>query len=63
MLSTTEDQLRNIFLEVADAGDQAIDRVKKISDYAFIHFKEREVAQKCLTQLNGESLFSIVHAF
>lgn len=56
MLSTSEDQLRGIFLEVAEAGDQAIERVKKISDYAFIHFKEREVAHKCLSRLNGESV-------
>uniref|UniRef100_A0A5K3FHJ4 Apobec1 complementation factor n=1 Tax=Mesocestoides corti TaxID=53468 RepID=A0A5K3FHJ4_MESCO len=53
MLSTTEDQLRAQFLEVAGAGDQAIERVKKISDYAFIHFKDREVAQICLDKLNG----------
>ena len=53
MLSTTEEHLRDKFLEVAGAGDQAIERVKKISDYAFIHFKDRDVAQKCLQKLNG----------
>lgn len=54
MLSTSEDQLRTQFLEAAGAGDQAIERVKKISDYAFIHFKDREVAQRCLEKLNGK---------
>lgn len=53
MLSTTEEQLRAKFLEASGAGDQAIERVKKISDYAFIHFKDRDVAQKCLEKLNG----------
>ncbi|KAH9282897.1 APOBEC1 complementation factor [Echinococcus granulosus] len=53
MLGTTEEQLRAQFLEAAGAGDQAIERVKKISDYAFIHFKDREVAQRCLEKLNG----------
>ncbi|VDM32745.1 unnamed protein product [Hydatigera taeniaeformis] len=56
MLSTTEDQLRAHFLEAAGAGDQAIERVKKISDYAFIHFKDREVAQRCLEKLNGTTI-------
>lgn len=56
MLGTTEEQLRAHFLEAAGAGDQAIERVKKISDYAFIHFKDREVAQRCLEKLNGRSI-------
>lgn len=55
MLSTTEEQLRSKFLEAGEAGDQAIERVKKITDYAFIHFKDREVAQRCLEKLNGKS--------
>ncbi|KAM3185344.1 hypothetical protein ACTXT7_006560 [Hymenolepis weldensis] len=53
MLSTTEEQLRAKFLGAGEVEDQAIERVKKITDYAFIHFKDREVAQKCLEKLNG----------
>lgn len=56
MLSTTEEQLRAKFLGAGEVEDQAIERVKKITDYAFIHFKDREVAQKCLEKLNGTSI-------
>jgi len=30
-----------------------VDRVKKIKDYAFVHFKERDHAMKALEELNG----------
>jgi RNA recognition motif-containing protein len=31
-----------------------IERVKKIKDYGFIHFEEREHALKALEEMNGE---------
>uniref|UniRef100_H2ZBZ6 RRM domain-containing protein n=1 Tax=Ciona savignyi TaxID=51511 RepID=H2ZBZ6_CIOSA len=33
-----------------------VERVKKIKDYAFVHFKERENALKALSELNGLNL-------
>uniref|UniRef100_A0A668U3Q8 RRM domain-containing protein n=1 Tax=Oreochromis aureus TaxID=47969 RepID=A0A668U3Q8_OREAU len=33
-----------------------LERVKKLKDYAFIHFEERESAVKALTDLNGKDL-------
>ncbi|KER32326.1 hypothetical protein T265_01555 [Opisthorchis viverrini] len=52
MLSTTEDGLREHFVCAAGGDPNCIERVKKISDYAFIHFKEREQAARCLEALN-----------
>lgn len=52
MLSTTEEKLRECFTEAAGEDPNCIERVKKISDYAFIHFKEREQATRCLHTLN-----------
>lgn len=34
----------------------AIERVKKIRDYGFIHFNTRENAIKCMKALNGKML-------
>ncbi|KAA3679050.1 uncharacterized protein DEA37_0000098 [Paragonimus westermani] len=56
MLSTTEESLREHFVRVAGGDPNAIERVKKISDYAFIHFREREQAAKCLKALNDTML-------
>lgn len=33
-----------------------IDRVKKIKDYAFIHFEDRDHAVRALKELNGKDL-------
>ena len=38
---STEDNLNELFVKHGE-----VDRVKKIKDYAFIHFKEREDAMK-----------------
>uniref|UniRef100_A0A0X3PRX0 APOBEC1 complementation factor n=1 Tax=Schistocephalus solidus TaxID=70667 RepID=A0A0X3PRX0_SCHSO len=56
MLSTSEERLREIFLEAAGGDPQSIERVKKISDYAFIHFKEREIAKRCMEALSGANI-------
>ena len=48
MLSTTESHLEEIF-----SGIAPVERVKKIRDYAFIHFSEREGALKSIELMNG----------
>nr|CAH8849644.1 unnamed protein product [Trichobilharzia regenti] len=52
MLSTTEESLRDSFIRAAGGDANSVERVKKISDYAFIHFREREQAAQCLLALN-----------
>merc|ERR1719312_381031 len=44
----TEDVIMNTFKTYGE-----IDRVKKIKDYAFVHYKEREHAVKAMEELNG----------
>uniref|UniRef100_A0A183UXG7 APOBEC1 complementation factor n=1 Tax=Toxocara canis TaxID=6265 RepID=A0A183UXG7_TOXCA len=53
MLSTDEATLRKYF-EMGDA--QCIERVKKIRDFAFIHFTTREKALNALNKLNHTKL-------
>ena len=66
MLSTTEHSLERLFTDaVVDklpsyspdgaAGSCAvIERVKKIRDFAFIHFRDRELALTAMDRLNGQ---------
>ena len=66
MLSTTEESLERLFTEAAkDAStvtsDTVIDRVKKIRDYAFIHFRDRELALAAMDRLNGLLKFPFIH--
>ncbi|CAH8630738.1 unnamed protein product [Dicrocoelium dendriticum] len=56
MLSTTEESLREHFVKAAGGDPNCIERVKKITDYAFIHFKEREQAEICLNILNDTTI-------
>ncbi|CAG5125183.1 unnamed protein product, partial [Candidula unifasciata] len=51
MLSTTEEHLQEIF-EKAVGKKDCIERVKKLKDYAFIHFRQREDALKAMEILN-----------
>lgn len=56
MLSTTEEHLEEVFTEAANPqppGKKAVERVKKLKDYAFIHFSEREEAMQALKAMNG----------
>ena len=53
MLSTTEEKLEQDFNNAANASN-AIERVKKIRDYAFIHFREREDALRAMNIMNGK---------
>lgn len=45
----TEDQLRERFEQFGK-----VERVKKVKDYGFVHFDEREHALKALDELNGQ---------
>ncbi|EDV29422.1 uncharacterized protein TRIADDRAFT_689, partial [Trichoplax adhaerens] len=49
LLSTTEESLREIFQSIA-----RVERVKKIRDYAFIHFTSKEDAHMAITLKNGQ---------
>jgi len=52
MLSTSEETLENIFNQaVGHCG--AVERVKKIKDYAFVHFHDRNDALRALNVLNS----------
>jgi len=54
MLQTTEEQLEKEFTAIVP--QEAIERVKKIRDYGFVHFSQREHAIKCMKALNGKLL-------
>ena len=45
MPSTTEESLRRIFTTFG-GSDDCVERVKKMKDYAFVHFANRESAEK-----------------
>ncbi|XP_052287077.1 APOBEC1 complementation factor-like isoform X2 [Dreissena polymorpha] len=55
MLSTTEEALLKAFNKAA-GQEGAIERVKKLKDYAFVHFRDRELAIKALNVMNGALL-------
>jgi len=55
MLSTSESTLEAVFNKAA-GSDAAVERVKKLRDYAFVHFKEREDALKAKAALHGTML-------
>lgn len=62
MLSTTEEHLEEVFTKAADpqpAGKKAVERVKKLKDYAFIHFSERDEALRALKAINGELILYV----
>lgn len=52
MLHTTEQHLRDAFELVTGQG--SVERVKKLRDYAFVHFATREQALTAREQLNGK---------
>ena len=49
MLGTTEAQILDGFSVYG-----LVERVKKIKDYAFVHFQSREDAHKAMEALNGK---------
>ena len=53
MLTTTEETLENVFNQ-ASGKDNSVERVKKIRDYAFVHFRDRDSALTARNVLDGE---------
>ncbi|NWX73179.1 A1CF factor, partial [Alca torda] len=53
MLSTTEETIEKEFNSIKPG---AVERVKKIRDYAFVHFNKRESAVEAMKALNGKVL-------
>lgn len=51
MLQTTEETIQREFNSIKPG---AVERVKKIRDYAFVHFTQREDAISAMSQLNGK---------
>ena len=55
MLSTTEDTILNAFTK-ACGHEGSIERVKKLKDYAFVHFRDRDDALQAMSNMNGNDL-------
>ncbi|XP_071099974.1 APOBEC1 complementation factor-like isoform X1 [Haliotis cracherodii] len=55
MLNTSEESIKESFEKVL-GKENIIERVKKLRDYAFVHFKMREDALQAMNILNGSTL-------
>lgn len=53
MLNTTEEQIADIF---SMNGAFKVEKVKKLRDFAFVHFRSREEAKQALTALNDQEV-------
>ena len=53
-MSTTEEQIKEVFERFKP---NSIERVKKLKDYAFVHFKQRDDALHAMNLMNGRSLY------
>ena len=53
MLDTTEETLHQVFSKACGKDSNSVERVKKIRDYAFVHFRDREDALKALNMINS----------
>ena len=62
MLSTTEETIQK-FMNSQLGKENAVERVKKIKDYAFVHFKDRDDALQAMELTNSKTLFSISPAY
>lgn len=62
MMSTSEDTILKVFTEVTEKDD-VIERVKKIRDFAFVHFKSREDAVLAQNKLNGMCFLILIALF
>ena len=63
MLHTTEEHLKEIFNKVVGGEKDSIERVKKIKDYAFVHFKDRYEASLALEKVNSLVCIYNVHTY
>ncbi|CAL1548618.1 unnamed protein product [Lymnaea stagnalis] len=55
MLSTTEEHIQEVFEEAIGKKD-CIERVKKLRDYAFVHFRQRDDALKAIEIMKDDSV-------
>ncbi|KAL5007623.1 hypothetical protein ScPMuIL_016429 [Solemya velum] len=55
MLTTSEETIKDVFTK-AISGAESIERVKKIRDYAFVHFRERDDALQAMKALDNTLL-------
>ncbi|PIK50224.1 putative APOBEC1 complementation factor isoform X5 [Apostichopus japonicus] len=53
MLHTTEESIQEAFNKVTEGG---VERVKKLRDFAFVHFRTVEEAHNALRQLDGNDI-------
>ncbi|XP_076325271.1 putative RNA-binding protein 46 [Tachypleus tridentatus] len=53
MLNTTEDSIKEVF---SLNGLIRVEKVKKLRDFAFVHYRSRDDAQRVLMTVNGSSL-------
>lgn len=53
MLTTTEEHIQEVFEKAVGKSD-CLERVKKLKDYAFVHFRQREDALKAMDIVNGK---------
>ena len=53
MLTTTEDTLR-VVCEQAAGKDGCVERTKKLRDYAFVHFTDRDDCLNAMKKLDGK---------
>ena len=51
-LSTTEETIERIFSQYGE-----VERVKKLRDYCFVHFKTREEARKAINAMKGTLIY------
>lgn len=54
MLTTTEDQLKDQFTL---GGTVTVEKVKKLRDFAFVHYKNREDAEKAQKNFHSKYIF------
>jgi RNA recognition motif-containing protein len=55
-MNTTEEQIKEIFERFKP---NSVERVKKLKDYAFVHFKERDDALHAMNLMNG--IYSFIY--
>jgi RNA recognition motif-containing protein len=56
MMTTTEEQIKEVFERFKP---NSIERVKKLKDYAFVHFKQRDDALHAMNLMNGNSKYRL----
>lgn len=54
MLHTSEAVIREIVETVGQVPKTGIEKVKKLKDFAFLHFTERHYAEQALPRLNSK---------